>query len=99
MCETSTGLSVCGCVALVTAEGFISANRSPSQKFFKHLDHCSEQLFFQTHEHFCVCTVTDCGQTRNQVEWTSPSVKQGDCFLVTGSSLNLMWFLARGGKR
>lgn len=47
VCKTSTGLSVCGCVALVTAEGFVSANRSPSQKFFKHLDHCSEQLFFR----------------------------------------------------
>lgn len=77
MCETSTGLSVCGCVALVTAEGFISANRSPSQKFFKHLDHCSEQLFFQTHEHFCVCTVTDRGQTRNQVEWTTSLCEAG----------------------
>lgn len=29
------------------AEGFISANRLPSQKFFKHLDHGSEQLFFR----------------------------------------------------
>ncbi|XP_072195102.1 codanin-1 [Excalfactoria chinensis] len=54
----------------------------------------SEHLVEEPRSNPCDLTrqslATDSGQTRDQVKWTSSSVKQRDCFLVTGSSLNLM---------
>ncbi|XP_040529669.2 codanin-1 isoform X2 [Gallus gallus] len=65
---------------------FLKALESVSSLFL------SEHLIEEPRSNPCDLTrhslATDRGQTRNQVEWTSPFVKQGDCFLVTGSSLN-----------
>lgn len=47
-----------------SAEGFTSANVSPSQKSFKHLDCISEQLFFGLRDTFCICAATGCDRTQ-----------------------------------
>lgn len=65
-----------------SAEGFTSANASPSQKSFKHLDCIPEQLFFGLRDTFCICGATAVTKPRNQLKLLCD---QRDGFLVAVS--------------
>lgn len=72
------------------AEGFTSANGSPSQKSFKHLDCGSEQPFFRLIDTFCICAATGCDQTQESIQADKLLCDQRDSFLVAVSCLKLM---------
>lgn len=49
------------------AEGFTSANGSPSQKSVKHLVRGSEQPFFRLTD-TCICAATGCDETQESIQ-------------------------------
>jgi len=69
------------------AEGFTSANGSPSQKSFKHLDRGSEQPFFRLSDTFCICAATGCDQSQELIHVDKLLGDQREGFLVAVSSL------------